>query len=252
MAYSPSPIKRDSVISQAAQEICRLIEAERLAPGDALPPETRLSQLLGISRNSVREALRVLHGLGHVEKAAGRRVVVTAASQGGKSMFDQSVLIEAAPIANEVRSHIAQKCAELAAERLTAAKLAELERALAALEGAIARQDLAAAKASHDAFHGLFLAGAGNPLLVAMFNQAQVARLSNVSPEHKSFYDPRHLAHHRALLRALRKRDARAASAVVRRHFQSLGLMLEFVTRTRRKPPAQVLSLVPRARGAGR
>jgi len=252
MAYSPSPIKRDSVISQAAQEICRLIEAERLAPGDALPPETRLSQLLGISRNSVREALRVLHGLGYVEKAAGRRVVVTAASQGGKSMFDESVLIEAAPVANEVRSHIAQRCAELAAERLTAAELAELERALAALEGAIARQDLAAAKAAHDAFHGLFLAAARNPLLVAMFNQAQVARLSNVSPEHKSFYDPRHLAHHRALLRALRKRDGRAASAVVRRHFQSLGLMLEFVTRTRRKPAAQVLSLVPRSRSTGR
>jgi GntR family transcriptional regulator, transcriptional repressor for pyruvate dehydrogenase complex len=252
MAYSPSPIKRDSVISQAAQEICRLIEAERLAPGDALPPETRLSQLLGISRNSVREALRVLHGLGYVEKAAGRRVVVTAASQGGKSMFDESVLIEAAPVANEVRSHIAQRCAELAAERLTAAELAELERALAALESAIARQDLAAAKAAHDAFDGLFLAGARNPLVVAMFNQAQVARLSNVSPEHKSFYDPRHLAHHRALLRALRKRDGRAASAVVRRHFQSLGLMLEFVTRTRRKPAAQVLSLVPRSRSTER
>jgi len=250
MAYSPAPIRRDSVISQAAQEICRVIEAERLSPGEALPPETRLSALLGISRNSVREALRVLHGLGYVEKAAGRRVVVTAAAR-GKSMFDESVLLEAAPIANAVRSHIAQTCAELAAERLTAAELTELERALAALEAAIARQDLAAAKSAHDAFHGLFLAGARNPLLVAMFNQAQVARLSNVSPEHKSFYDPRHLAHHRALLRALRKRDARAARAVVRKHFQSLGLMLEFVSRTRRKP-APVLSLVLRPRGAMR
>src|SRR6516165_9286707 len=229
MAYSPAPIRRDSVISQAAQEICRVIEAERLSPGEALPPETRLSALLGISRNSVREALRVLHGLGYVEKAAGRRVVVTAAARGGKSMFDESVLLEAAPIANAVRSHIAQTCAELAAERLTATELTELEQALAALEAASAR----------------------NPLLVAMFNQAQVARLSNVSPEHKSFYDPRHLAHHRALLRALRKRDARAARAVVRKHFQSLGLMLEFVTRTRRKP-AQVLSLVLRPRGAMR
>src|SRR6266702_3047729 len=235
MAYSPAPIRRESVISQAAQEICRVIEAERLSPGEALPPETRLSALLGISRNSVREALRVLHGLGYVEKAAGRRVVVTAGARGGKSMFDESVLLEAAPIANAVRSHIAQTCAELA----------ELEQALAALEAAIARQDLAAAKSAHDAFHGLFLAGARNPLLVAMFNQAQVARLSNVSPEHKSFYDPRHLAHHRALLRALRKRDARAAAAVVRRHFQSLGLMLEFVSRTQAKPPAPVVSLTP-------
>jgi DNA-binding FadR family transcriptional regulator len=244
MAYSPSPIRRESVISQAAQEICRFIEAEKLGPGDALPPETRLSQMLGISRNSVREALRVLHGLGHVEKAAGRRVVVTAGAQGGKSMFDESVLIEAAPVANEVRSHIAQKCAELSAERLTSAEIGELERALVALEQAIARQDMAASKAAHDAFHGLLLASARNPLLVAMFNQAQVARLSNVSPEHKSFSDPRHLAHHRALLRALKKRDARAASAVVRKHFQSLGLMLEFVTRARKKPQGQVLALV--------
>jgi len=242
MAYNPAPIRRDSVISQAAQEICRFIEAERLGPGEALPPETRLSQMLGISRNSVREALRVLHGLGHVEKAAGRRVVVTAAAAGGKSMFDESVLIEAAPIANEVRSHIAQRCAELSAERLTAGEITELERALVALEEGIARQDAAAAKSAHDAFHGLLLASARNPLLVAMFNQAQVARLSNVSPEHKSFTDPRHLAHHRALLRALKKRDARAASAVVRRHFQSLGLMLEFVSRARKKAP--VLSLV--------
>src|SRR5258706_5679772 len=244
MGYKPTPIRRESVISQAAQEICRFIEAEKLGAGDALPPETRLSQMLGISRNSVREALRVLHGLGHVEKAAGRRVVVTSGAQGGKSMFDESVLIEAAPVANEVRSHIAQRCAELAAERLTAVELGELERALTGLEEAIARQDMASAKSAHDAFHGLFLASARNPLLVAMFNQAQVARLSNVSPEHKSFYDPRHLAHHRALLRALKKRDARAASAVVRKHFQSLGLMLEFVTRARRKPQAQVLSLV--------
>src|ERR1700741_77863 len=211
MGYQPAPLQRDSVITRAAQELCRLIEAEDLAPGAPLPTETRLAQMLGISRNSVREALRVLHGLGYVEKAAGRRVVVTAAARGGKSMFDES----------------------------------------GRLEAAIARQDLAAAKSAHDAFHGLFLASARNPLLVAMFNQAQVARLSNVSPEHKSFYDPRHLAHHRALLRALRKRDARAARAVVRKHFQSLGLMLEFVTRTRRKP-AQVLSLVPRSRGAMR
>ena len=79
-----------------------------------------------------------------------------------------------------------------------------------------------------------------------MFNQAQAARLSNVSPEHKSFYDPRHLAHHRALLRALRRRDARAAGAVVRKHFRSLGLMLDFVTRARRKPPAQVVPLASR------
>ena len=236
MAYDPAPIRRDSVITQAAQEICRLIEAERLIPGDALPPETALAELLGVSRNSVREALRVLHGLGYVEKSAGRRVIVTAAAHGGKGVFDESVLIEAAPVANEVRSHIAQKCAELAA----------LEKSLAALEEAIARKDLAAARAAHDGFHGRFLAGARNPVLVALFNQAQGARLSNISPKHQSFFDPRHLAHHRALLRALKKRDGAAARAVVRKHFASLGLMLEVAARTSRKPPLAPVVALPR------
>jgi len=253
MAYDPTPIRRESVITRAAQEICRFIDAERLGAGDALPTETHLAHMLGISRNSVREALRVLHGLGHVEKAAGRRVVVRAASQGGKGVFDESVMLEAAPVANAVRSYIAQKCAELAAARLTVAEMGELERALARLEKAIAARDMAAAKAAHDAFHGLLLVGARNPLLAAMFNQAQVARLSNVSPAHKGFYDPRHLEHHRALLRALRKRDGRAAAAVVRKHFQSLGLMLDVATRTRRRPPtAEVVPLMPRAKRAPR
>jgi DNA-binding FadR family transcriptional regulator len=246
MAYDPTPIRRDSVITQAAQEICRLIEAERLAPGDALPTESRLADLLGVSRNSVREALRVLHGLGYVEKAAGRRVIVTAAAPGGKGMFDESVIIEAAPVANDVRSHIAQKCAELAAARLSAAELNEMEGALAALENAIARKDLPAAKTAHDTFHGQFLAGARNPLLVAMFNQAQGARLSNISPKHNSFYDPRHLEQHRALLRALRKRDARAARAVVRKHFAGLGLMLEVAAQASHKAPISAVVPLPR------
>ncbi len=250
MAYDPTPIRRDSVITQAAQEICRLVEAERLGPGDALPTETRLAALLGVSRNSVREALRVLHGLGYVEKAAGRRVTVTASAPGGKGVFDEGVMIEAAPIANDVRSYIAQKCAELAAARLSMAELGQMEGALLALEAAIARKDAAAAKSAHDNFHGLFLAGSRNPLLVAMFNQAQGARLSNVSPRHNSFYDPRHLDQHKALLRALRKRDGRAARAVVRKHFESLGLMLEVAARTSRK--AQPSPVVPLRRRTAR
>ncbi len=252
MAYAPAPIRRDSVITRAAQELCRLIEAEDFSPGSALPTETRLAQMLGISRNSVREALRVLHGLGYVEKAAGRRVVVTAASQSGKGIFDEGVMLEAAPVANEVRSHLAQKCAELAAERLTLAEIATLERALATFEDAVVREDMAAAKSAHDSFYGLFLAGARNPLLIAMFNQAQVARLSNVSPEHKSFYDPRHLADHRALLRALRKRDKRAAKAVVRRHYQSLGQMLDVVSQGgRKRASSEVVPLPGAKRSAG-
>ena len=58
-----------------------------------------------------------------------------------------------------------------------------------------------------------------------------------MSPEHKSFFEPRHVAHHRALMRALRKRDKRAAKAVVRKHYQSLGQMLDVVSHSGTKRP---------------
>src|SRR2546421_10284523 len=75
-SYVPVPINRESVISKAADEIRRLIGARNLKPGDVLPVELKLSKSLGISRGSVREALRVLDGLGLVEKEPGRRVIV--------------------------------------------------------------------------------------------------------------------------------------------------------------------------------
>ena len=227
MSYRPTPIKRESVITRAAQEICRYIADEKLKPGETLPTETHFSQLLGISRNSIREALRVVHGLGLVDKPAGKRVVVTAATRGGRGIFDESVILEAAPLANMMRSQIAQRCAELAADRLTNEELRHLDEAFATLERAILKHDAAAAQSAHDSFHGLLLAGGRNPLLVAMFNQAQLARLVNVSSAaQQSYTDTVHLEHHRALLRALHDRNPRAARAAVQEHFESLGLML--------------------------
>jgi GntR family transcriptional repressor for pyruvate dehydrogenase complex len=243
MRYRPAPIKRESVITRAAQEICRYIADEKLKPGQTLPTETHFSRLFGVSRNSIREALRVVHGLGMIDKPAGKRVVVTAATKGGRGIFDESVIVEAAPLANMVRSQIAQKCAELAAERLTNKELLQLDDAFGTLERAILTHDAAAAQSAHDTFHGLLLAGGRNPLLVAMFNQAQLARLANVSSAaQQSYADTVHLEHHRALLRALHDRDSEAARAAVQEHFGSLGLMLGVMTASRstpRKPGAK-------------
>jgi DNA-binding FadR family transcriptional regulator len=70
-----------------------------------------------------------------------------------------------------------------------------------------------------------------------MFNQAQLARLANVSSAaQQSYADTVHLEHHRALLRALHNRDSEAARAAVQEHFGSLGLMLGVMTASRSTP----------------
>jgi GntR family transcriptional repressor for pyruvate dehydrogenase complex len=228
--YSPAVLKRDSLIFQAVEEICRFIDATGLQSGDALPPETRLSEMLSISRNSVREAIRTLHGLGVVEKVAGRGAVVTAVSTAGFGAVDEAGLMEAASVAHEVRMITMQRCAELAAARLSASDFNRMESALDALATASAVGDRPGAKRAHDIFYGAILSGAHNPLLVSLFNQASSARLTNVSePADKTFLASRHMEQHRAVLKALLSRDAEAAAKAVRRHFLTLRPMIEFV-----------------------
>ncbi|RKX78526.1 MAG: hypothetical protein DRP87_06075 [Spirochaetes bacterium] len=64
-------IKNDSLISTAQQQIKLFIIESGLKAGDVLPTEKVLEEQLGISRTSIREALRSLEALGIVESRHG-------------------------------------------------------------------------------------------------------------------------------------------------------------------------------------
>jgi DNA-binding FadR family transcriptional regulator len=251
MPYIPSPIQRDSVISRAAEEICRLIEGKKLLPGDRLPPETHLSEMLGISRNSVREALRVLHGLGFVEKLPGKGVVVRAAAVGGgKVVSDKKAQREAAPLAHEVRMLIERFCAELSAERISAAELAELEGYLEALDQAAHRKDFEKALEAHEAFHSAVLAASRNAPLIALYNQARTINTSDMSADiRKTLGDPLHRKQHHAILAALRDHDAARAAAAVQTHLQTVMPIVEFVAKHSRTVPSARTRTSAKAKG---
>jgi GntR family transcriptional repressor for pyruvate dehydrogenase complex len=69
-AVSLSPVERTHV--QVLRQIEERILDGRLRSGDRLPAERELADLLGVSRGSVREALRVLRAMGIVTSGAGR------------------------------------------------------------------------------------------------------------------------------------------------------------------------------------
>ncbi len=58
-----SALEKTSIGLQAADAIKALIVSGELKPGDTLPPERELATMLGISRPSLREAIRVLSAL---------------------------------------------------------------------------------------------------------------------------------------------------------------------------------------------
>jgi len=65
---------------KAQLDIKKYIEVHALRPGDALPTEDRLSEEIGVSRLSMREALKALDSLGIVESRHGEGVYVKAFS----------------------------------------------------------------------------------------------------------------------------------------------------------------------------
>jgi GntR family transcriptional repressor for pyruvate dehydrogenase complex len=248
MAYVPGPIKRDSVISKAAEEICRLIQANGLKPGTRLPTETQLSRLLGISRNSLREALRILHALGFVEKQPGRGILVkvsVAAPRGHEE--DDTDAVNVAPVAFEVRRIVEARCAELATSTATEADLVEIEEQLRLFEEAVKRGDLVYATQAHVNFHDLLVRTARNPFLASLYHQVRfiIAEIGRRGAQ-KTYRNRQQIGVHWEIYRALAKRDAGKAVAAVERHFQRVGPLIQFMSKNRDAVQAAVGPVEPR------
>ena len=62
-------ITRDTLPDQIAARLIALITERQLTAGDRLPPERELAAAMGVSRSSLREALRALAMVGVVEIA---------------------------------------------------------------------------------------------------------------------------------------------------------------------------------------
>jgi len=67
------PINKLALIDQIIEVISNLMLEDKLKPGDVLPSERRLSEMLEVSRNSVRQAIKALSVLGVLETRVGSR-----------------------------------------------------------------------------------------------------------------------------------------------------------------------------------
>jgi GntR family transcriptional repressor for pyruvate dehydrogenase complex len=76
----------EPLFQRVAGQVERFIEGNGLHPGDRLPGERELSELLGVSRASVREALRSLQARGMVLVRHGKGVFVAAPDEGERAL----------------------------------------------------------------------------------------------------------------------------------------------------------------------
>lgn len=215
------PLSRDTLTQQATDTLRRFILTEELKAGDQLPSERDLSESLSVSRNIVREALSVLVAQGLIEKKAGRGIFVreydsgavaqqiaVSVDHGGPDLVDLS----------EARAAVEWGAADLMAERITDAQLAQLESINRTIADNLykgrstVKDDIEFHKVLLQATHNSVLIGL-IPLLVEHFRVTVRYQPTAIrrNPE-------RVVAEHGHIIDALRTRDAAAVRAALAAH----------------------------------
>src|SRR5208283_2387337 len=121
-------IPRNKVYQEVAKQLERHI-TEELKPGDLLPPERQLVQMLGVSRSSVRDAIRSLELKGLLEPRQGVGTVVCSPSVAPANDLAMALLEKRKMVADllDVRQMLEPPLAGRAALHATRDEIAEME-----------------------------------------------------------------------------------------------------------------------------
>jgi GntR family transcriptional regulator, transcriptional repressor for pyruvate dehydrogenase complex len=219
-----------AVTDDAIIRIRQMIVAGELRPGQRLPPEKELSEALGLSRNSLREAVKALELIRVLDVRRGDGTYVTS--------LEPALLLEAVSFVVDmheddsllelfaVRRILEPAAAASACARMSEGELEELAAMLDGVTEATPIEDLVA----HDlAFHSRIAAASGNAylagLLDALGSRTVRARVWRALTEERAVQ--RTLDEHRRIVDALVSRDPPLVEALVMTHVQGVERWLE-------------------------
>jgi GntR family transcriptional repressor for pyruvate dehydrogenase complex len=158
-----------SVTEEAIDKMRELIVSGSWGPGDRLPKESELAAQLGLSRNSLREAVRALSQLRVLEVRQGDGTYVSSLEPGllleSTGFISHLLLGETEIELYEVRRILEAAAATLAAGRIDAAEKAELGQILERMREADSVEDLVEADVD---FHAVIAKAAGNAVLASL------------------------------------------------------------------------------------
>ncbi|MFF2202183.1 FadR/GntR family transcriptional regulator [Streptomyces sp. NPDC058145] len=213
--------QKGTVTQRAIERIKVMITEGSLEPGQRLPTERDLAARLGISRSSMREAIRALTVMGVLEARHGSGIYVTALEAGDLlETFGVVADLSRGPRLVElleVRRILESAATALAAARITDDQLGCLGEHLTAMNTTDDPDEMLA----HDlAFHREIATAAGNETMAAILeglsSRTFRARARRGYQEEGAIVRTRR--EHAAIHRALAARDPEAARAAAAAH----------------------------------
>ena len=216
-------VRRNRVYEEVAKQIERLI-LKKLRPGDRLPSERELADMLRVSRGSIRDAIRSLELLGLVEARQGTGTIVRESSTESLTNPFATALKRRKELVSELldfRKMLEPPLAARAARHASPEELLEMEEILRRQEEKQRQGDDAV---SEDAeFHYSVALASDNSvvmkvidILMDLLRDTRARSLQVEGRPQKS------LSGHRRILAAIKRHDAEAAKAAMRRHLEDV------------------------------
>lgn len=214
---------------EAILKIKAMILAGELGPGDRLPPEKQLSDALGLSRNSLREAVKALEIIRVLDVRRGDGTYVTSLTP-ALLLEAMSFIVDVHHDASvlelfEVRRILEPAAAALAATRVTAEDIQHLRELLGRVGSTTSVDDLVA---EDIVFHRYISGLSGNAylaqLLETLSSNTVRARVWRGLTEEGSV--ARTLTEHRAIVDALEEGDAALVQAQALAHVSGVARWL--------------------------
>jgi len=224
------PISVQRLYRMIANQIKEKIQSGLYSPGERLPSERELADMLAVSRPSVREALIALEIEGYVDVRVGTGVFVIRPNEDLRVAALQSAQTIVVPSQGDVGAHdllearmlLEPACAELAAKNATPAQLVAMEAAVMALPSS------GEPSQHNDTFHLTIAEASGNVALAStllhLWKLGEGSAIFNKLNQHfvgGEVWDTAHLEHI-TLLTAIQKRKPLAARRAMYAHLENI------------------------------
>jgi len=217
------PIRKRKIYEQVARQIRDRV-LKNLNPGDKLPPERELAERLGVSRSSVRDAIRSLELVGAVEPRSGAGTVVREMSTDWIMNPVANVLVRKPQLLGDLldfRKILEPPLAALAAKHASVKEIRDMEAILRRQEKKVRQGELAIEEDSE--FHYAIARASENAVvlkvldaLMDMLLEVRERSLQVAGRPQKS------TAGHWRILRAIQRNDPAAAHKAMRSHIEDI------------------------------
>ncbi|MFF4778887.1 FadR/GntR family transcriptional regulator [Microtetraspora fusca] len=219
-----SPVRQEPLVMQLCEQFRRMIDDGTWPVGTRIPGENQLASELGVSRGTVREALRALSVAGLLEPRVGDgtyvrtrdelAAILTRDRRGGDL---EDIL--------DVRSVLETAAGVRAARHRTEEDIRALRRALADRAAADAARDVDAYVEADAAFHRTLIRASGNPLLLRLYEAVNESMVASIRRTTSLPEDPQLGGLHEALADAVEAGDAERARACAAELFREVGFL---------------------------